>query len=283
MMISLMMAAALVALDIAPKPGSRARANLAQYFTADDYPPSALMAHAEGAVSFRLLIAADGRVTKCTVTRSAGDPALDAATCAILRERARYQPARDATGRAIAGSDHGRVVWRLPTDAPEPFYNLRAPARLELTVGVAADGRPICAAMLNGGSGGADGEALCGTVTGPAADRFLRDFPRDSAITMTVAIGLDGEPLPAGSNAHHGALFMDSVARLTVAADGRVTDCRVTETNVHGELGPLPTPNLCAFPSFGTRLFPARDGAAPRGGTIRVEIHVRSGAGRRAT
>ena len=60
-------------------------------------------AGAQGTAGFRLVIGADGAVTGCTITRSSGDAALDAATCAILLGRARYEPARDAAGRAMPG------------------------------------------------------------------------------------------------------------------------------------------------------------------------------------
>lgn len=283
MILTIAMAAALAAPTNAASPAQRARANLNQYFSTDDYPPTAIARGAEGTVGFRLDIGADGAVISCTVTHSANDAALDAATCAILLGRARYQPARDSAGRAVRGKDEGRVTWRLPAPEDEPFAELQAPARLELTVATAADGRPVCSAKLNGGESGADGEALCAQIAGAGGDAFVRELPRDSAVTMTVAFGLDGEAPAPGTGADRGELFMESLARLTVAADGRVSDCRMGETNVHGEIGPMPTPVLCRFPGFANRMFPAaRAGAAPRSGTMRFEIHVRLGASRRA-
>lgn len=100
----------------APGTGSgaaRPRANLASYVSADDYPPSAARNNEEGRVVFVLDISAEGRVTNCTVTLSSGSAALDSATCRIMRSRARYTPARNNRGEAIAGRDQGAVRWQL--------------------------------------------------------------------------------------------------------------------------------------------------------------------------
>ena len=69
-------------------------------FTADDYPASAQSSGAEGTTQARLSIGADGRVTGCDIIRSAGNSALDSATCNILRRRAKFTPARDSNGNA---------------------------------------------------------------------------------------------------------------------------------------------------------------------------------------
>ena len=90
------------------------RTNLATYFTVADYPQAALRQGAQGTTGFNLTIGTDGRVADCQITVSSGSGALDEATCRILRSRARYVPARDASGQPTTGSDSGRVAWRLP-------------------------------------------------------------------------------------------------------------------------------------------------------------------------
>ncbi len=97
-------------------PPQRARANLNSYFSADDYPAAALRGNDQGTTGFSLTIGPNGRVTECSVTSSSGSAALDAATCRILRSRARYTPARDSAGNPTSGRDSGRVTWRLPSD-----------------------------------------------------------------------------------------------------------------------------------------------------------------------
>ena len=179
MILTMAMAAALAAQANEASPPRRARANLNQYFSTDDYPPTAVARGAQGTVGFRLDIGADGAVTSCTITHSSNDAALDAATCAILLGRARYQPARDAAGRAVRGKDQGRVTWRLPAPEDEPFAELQAPARLELTVGTAADGRSVCSAKLDGGGGRRRWRSPVRADRRGRRDAFLRGLPRD--------------------------------------------------------------------------------------------------------
>lgn len=78
-----------------------------------DYPRSARKAREQGSVGFRLEISPRGRIASCIVTASSGSAALDAATCRILRERARFEPARDERGRTIPDSVIGKIHWRL--------------------------------------------------------------------------------------------------------------------------------------------------------------------------
>ncbi len=95
---------------------AKARANLASYFSDDDYPPSALRNEESGRTAFRLSIGADGRVTDCNVTSSSGSSALDATTCSLLKRRARYTPARDDNGNATTDTASGSITWRLPEE-----------------------------------------------------------------------------------------------------------------------------------------------------------------------
>ena len=95
---------------------ARARANLASYFSADDYPAAALRDGAQGRVAVSLEVGPDGRVTNCVVTQSSGSAALDSTTCRIIRSRARYTPARDAQGQAVPGNHEATITWQLPAD-----------------------------------------------------------------------------------------------------------------------------------------------------------------------
>jgi TonB family protein len=109
--------ALLIALLAAADPGApsvRARADLASYFRGVDYPPAAMVHGEQGNVAFLVSVAADGAVTGCRVTASSGSAALDAATCRILTERARFTPARNAAGAAVADEIAGRIGWVLP-------------------------------------------------------------------------------------------------------------------------------------------------------------------------
>ena len=88
-------------------------------FSDDDYPAGALRAREQGRVVYRVTIGPEGRVSGCDVRISSGSPALDAATCRIVRSRARFTPARDSAGRPVPDRRDGDVLWRLPGESGE--------------------------------------------------------------------------------------------------------------------------------------------------------------------
>ncbi len=91
-----------------------AKGDLRTLFSSDDYPASAQAANAEGTAQASLTIGPDGRVSGCNITRSSGNSALDAATCSILRRRAKFTPARDSNGNATSDTiTTPPISWRL--------------------------------------------------------------------------------------------------------------------------------------------------------------------------
>lgn len=93
---------------------ARARANLASYVSDADYPAAAIRAEDQGTTRFRLTVSPSGRVTDCAVTSSSGSPALDAATCRLMKQRARFTPARDSSGNATGDTVTNAIRWVLP-------------------------------------------------------------------------------------------------------------------------------------------------------------------------
>jgi TonB family protein len=91
----------------------RARANLARLISNDDYPVAALSGEQSGVVRFVLLIDEAGRVADCTVTGTSGVATLDAQTCAILKERARFEPAVGTDGKPAKDAVSARIVWAI--------------------------------------------------------------------------------------------------------------------------------------------------------------------------
>jgi protein TonB len=67
---------------------------------------------AEGTVVVSYRIRADGRVDRCTVLRSSSYAVLDQATCRLIEQRFRFEPARDAGGRAIDWQVRTDYTWR---------------------------------------------------------------------------------------------------------------------------------------------------------------------------
>jgi protein TonB len=91
-----------------------AKGDLRTLFSADDYPASAQASGAEGTAQAQLTIGPDGRVVGCNIIRSAGNSALDSATCNILRRRAKFTPARDSNGNPTTDTlTTPSIVWRL--------------------------------------------------------------------------------------------------------------------------------------------------------------------------
>lgn len=93
---------------------AKAKGSLLGLFSDEDYPASAQAAGAEGTAQASLTIGADGRVSGCNITRSTGNGALDAATCSILRRRAKFSPAIDSNGRPTSDTvSTPPITWRL--------------------------------------------------------------------------------------------------------------------------------------------------------------------------
>jgi len=88
--------------------------NPGSWVTNDDYPAAAMRDEREGTTGFRLTISADGLPEQCDVTAPSGHPDLDAATCRLLMERARFKAGRDARGMRVGGTYSNRIRWQIP-------------------------------------------------------------------------------------------------------------------------------------------------------------------------
>lgn len=84
------------------------------WVTDDDYPAAALRAEQAGTVGFRLDVDATGKVSNCTVTASSGSSLLDTTACSLLKRRARFTPAEDASGNKIPAPFNSRITWKIP-------------------------------------------------------------------------------------------------------------------------------------------------------------------------
>lgn len=69
-----------------------------------DYPRGLGEAGISGRVSVRYLVDEDGRVARCSITRSSGSAELDETTCRLIQQRFRFEPSRDARGNAVAAT-----------------------------------------------------------------------------------------------------------------------------------------------------------------------------------
>lgn len=83
-------------------------------FRTSDYPIEALKIEGQGDVGALLWIDETGRVSDCFVVEKSGVESLDKATCPLLQQRARYEPARDAQGQKLRAPAYYRFSWQLP-------------------------------------------------------------------------------------------------------------------------------------------------------------------------
>ena len=88
--------------------------NPGTWTTTADYPSTALINQREGVTRFSVMIGPDGRVTSCQVLASSGHVDLDAATCLNVTKRARFDPARDASGKPVVGKYSNQIRWQIP-------------------------------------------------------------------------------------------------------------------------------------------------------------------------
>ena len=85
------------------------------YWMSDmDYPAGAVRRKEEGTVGFSMLIAPDGKVARCFITKSSSFPELDQKTCAVMLPRMKFKPARDENGAPVYDHYKAFVTWRLP-------------------------------------------------------------------------------------------------------------------------------------------------------------------------
>jgi protein TonB len=86
------------------------------WVTNNDYPQIALRRGWEGDLTYALDVGADGRVDDCRIVNSSGRQTLDDVACRMITRRARFDPATNSSGDAIAGTYRGAVSWMIPED-----------------------------------------------------------------------------------------------------------------------------------------------------------------------
>jgi periplasmic protein TonB len=64
-----------------------------------------------GSAALALRVDSTGNVDSCQVVRSSGDASVDSGICALVSQRLRFDPARDAQGRPVPYSVNYRATW----------------------------------------------------------------------------------------------------------------------------------------------------------------------------
>lgn len=87
--------------------------------TTRDLPEEVFASGFDGTVGVKYLVARDGRVPDCIVTRSSGSRTVDVATCRMIRERFRFRPSRDGSGRPVESWIVENHSWYVEADSED--------------------------------------------------------------------------------------------------------------------------------------------------------------------
>ena len=85
-----------------------------EWIVSSDYPLQMLFAGQPALVSFRLSVGADGVPTACHIQATTRLKSFDDAVCKSVMRRARFSPALDAEGQAIASYYQNNVRFQIP-------------------------------------------------------------------------------------------------------------------------------------------------------------------------
>jgi len=133
-MISLLLAAA-----VAASPAGQYTAPVARYSDSWivpylDWPRSGVPKGTYTAASVELTVNSYGGVSGCKVVKVVGAAGMGDLTCDLLRVRARFDPARDPSGRRLWGIYRTRIIWWAPEDDMAKDWRPPADANYQVTV-----------------------------------------------------------------------------------------------------------------------------------------------------
>lgn len=137
------------------------------WVTTNDYPSEALRDGLQGTSEFEVDIDGKGAPTKCTITASSSSGVLDAKTCELIMQRARFTVPLDEKGGVTTGAYRNRVRWVLPPDRTLPI-----PVDFAFSFVVGPDGKVSDCQVIRAEGGAAPfsaeaGAKLCDRVSVP--------------------------------------------------------------------------------------------------------------------
>lgn len=86
-----------------------------------DFPQNALADKRQGKVKIELAISPVGGIVGCTILESSSHADLDAKTCEIASNKAKFGPALDVSGLPTAGRVQTEIDWRLQSEGGAPL------------------------------------------------------------------------------------------------------------------------------------------------------------------
>ena len=143
---------------------------------------------------------AEGTVSDCQIVEPSGSALLDGATCRIMHARARFIPARNSTGQAVADTVSARVRWVLPADEglnfsaaissedyPAAALQRGEQGRVEVALAISPDGRVARCTVTRG-----SGSTLLDTTTCELIRARGHFTPAEGATSEELAADIHG-------------------------------------------------------------------------------------------
>ena len=207
-----------------------AAGEMARIFTGDDYPIESLMKGEKGTVAIEADVKPDGRVTACRVIKSSGFTRLDHATCAVVTRRARFiERAKEHGGKSFTIST--TVTW---DSKPMGIPLVATTLRIIYTTGPSISCRTESPPWM-----GMEGACSASQANAQAAIKRLSSERSLEGMEYVVEMAaIPGEHL-ADHRVGEGRgeqILGRQTALLTLAADGRVSQCTGGEDTLGGEL-----------------------------------------------
>ncbi len=200
----------------------------ASWITHDDYPAEALTKNLAGTVELAFAVDPAGRATGCSIVISSGSTILDDAACNAMIPRARFEPARDASGKAVAGTSPRRVRWTLPSTvaSPAPAHSFALIEQLTFD----GDGKIVGCTGRASGDIGAEMPACLRVGDSLAVSQFMTGRYRNGVATRMVTQIVEGDTMPLNAPTSDVPPNWTVERSFTLQPDGVVADCSQRES-----------------------------------------------------
>lgn len=207
--------------------------DVGEWLGADNYPPAAIRAGEQGRVVAVVSLDATGHPTACRIDISIGSPVLEKGTCDVVLAKGKFEPARDAKGRALASTLTLPVRWVLPEDGDNRQPS--GPVDLVHIVTVGADDSIIRCEITVDGKPQVTSSEQCGGPGDRVEVRRRLKLAGPYRVRMDVAIRHADAPPPLPPAPATGRLLTLHEARQAIDAEGMPSNCTVAV--VGGEWG----------------------------------------------
>lgn len=278
-----MIASATLLLMMAPtaptaQPAQRAQPvrPLIELISPDDYPVDAVARNAEGRALFQLSVNEKGTPFFCRILESTKEPSLDRVTCDLFMARAKFRPAVDAKGRAVADTYTSAVNWRLSGETADvlPFE----PSRTVVAVYFTAGGVSHCDMSYNDVAGPRFNRDQCVESVGQELIEVAEHF-RTAATVRAVTTFVPQGREPEKDGRDYGKLGFEATAAVRVAPDGTIARCHMVDFKLSSDFPQVQEKmDYCeAFAPKEPLFAPATDPAEVRSGRFISRLYIDTG------